>query len=731
MRTITITARLFTFISTLLGNKNMTNMRISLTTTLLFLVLGSMSAQQQDSLHEKQITLDSLVVVGRQPVVKTRGNISTIRVKGSVLADMGSVTDMLDKVPGLTSTPEGIVVVGRGTPVYEIDGRIVQQRDMLKAMQANAVESLEIDRFPSATYPAGTKAVVRIKTIKHINDFTYLDVQNAFSVRRTVSGTPSLSYKYKKGWYTTTLTYMFSTFGNKNKETYYKDIIHPDYTFHSSEVRQAPERSHMHYLVWGNEFQLNKKNVVGFSYYGNLNRANDHEIGQDILDWQDSRSVKDIRRRNVGRTNTHSFSLYYNYDIDPKTRLRFTSDYAFVKSHHDIHLYEAEGTKAANTWTGTDGRYHVWTNNLKYYFSLFKSFSAVAGLRYEHTESPSEVWSDNKYLMDGHYYNHIETRENNSSAFIATSRKWGKLGAAVGLRYEYTHRTVSSKMGTDGQPQFAKQHYSYVYPTLSLTYTPDDAWNFYANYRRNIMHPTFKNINPTLTYRDSLSYEGGNVDLLSTIEDYVSIGANWKDLSLEVDYTYDRHPILEPEVCIAEGSNIVATTPLNLKYNQSLYTSLSYNKTFKTFDVYASTSLSWPYCEYVFNGQTCHAHKMQVYIQANCTCNLTKNWAFYTAFTYQGRNEYMTTYQKAVNKWNCGIRAKMLKGKLTANLEYADILHGANYNNLYDRYLNVTSGTHGTNDMRGIELVLSYNIFNKDIRTSGSRQNSEILQRIN
>lgn len=59
-----------------------------------------------------------------------------------------------------------------------------------------------------------------------------------------------------------------------------------------------------------------------------------------------------------------------------------------------------------------------------------------------------------------------------------------------------------------------------------------------------------------------------------------------------------------------------------------------------------------------------------------------------------------------------------------------DILGKANYNNLSTTYLNVTNGTKGKSDMQGIRLRISYTIFNKTIKVKGSRENTEILNRI-
>ncbi|MBQ8247557.1 MAG: hypothetical protein IJZ42_10525, partial [Lachnospiraceae bacterium] len=65
------------------------------------------------------------------------------------------------------------------------------------------------------------------------------------------------------------------------------------------------------------------------------------------------------------------------------------------------------------------------------------------------------------------------------------------------------------------------------------------------------------------------------------------------------------------------------------------------------------------------------------------------------------------------------------------NVLVSDILKGANYNNLVNRYGCVKSGTYGTNDLRGIMVNISYSIYSKDIKVKTKRENSDIIQRIN
>jgi len=101
----------------------------------------------------------------------------------------------------------------------------------------------------------------------------------------------------------------------------------------------------------------------------------------------------------------------------------------------------------------------------------------------------------------------------------------------------------------------------------------------------------------------------------------------------------------------------------------------------------------------------------------------------FTDYTYQGRNEYLLYNQKSIHSWNMGVAASLLKNRLNINLAINDILGKANYNNILYHFNNVDWGTRGKNDMRGVELTISYTIFNKEVNVKANRKNEDIIQR--
>ena len=114
--------------------------------------------------------LGEVVVKSRLPKTKLKGNSMVTRIKGSVLAQSGTAQEMLAKVPGMTAKGEELEVLGKGTPIFYINGRKMRDKEELKRLRSEEIASVEVITNPGAQYDATISSVVRIKTIPKEGD---------------------------------------------------------------------------------------------------------------------------------------------------------------------------------------------------------------------------------------------------------------------------------------------------------------------------------------------------------------------------------------------------------------------------------------------------------------------------------------------------------------------------------------------------------------------------------
>ena len=117
-------------------------------------------------MEQDQTMLNEIVVKGQMPKTKLTGNSMITTIQGTILGQSGTAKEMLAKVPGMTLKGEDLEVLGKGTPVFYINGRKMRDKDELKRLRSEEIQSVEVITNPGAEYDATISAVVRIKTVR-------------------------------------------------------------------------------------------------------------------------------------------------------------------------------------------------------------------------------------------------------------------------------------------------------------------------------------------------------------------------------------------------------------------------------------------------------------------------------------------------------------------------------------------------------------------------------------
>ena len=117
-------------------------------------------------MEQDQTMLNEIVVKGQMPKTKLTGNSMITTIQGTILGQSGTAKEMLAKVPGMTLKGEDLEVLGKGTPVFYINGRKMRDKDELKRLRSEEIQSVEVITNPGAQYDATISAVVRIKTVR-------------------------------------------------------------------------------------------------------------------------------------------------------------------------------------------------------------------------------------------------------------------------------------------------------------------------------------------------------------------------------------------------------------------------------------------------------------------------------------------------------------------------------------------------------------------------------------
>ena len=154
--------------------------------------LAGRAQEAQDSIEsvDRLFELKEVVIKGGLPNTRLKGNVMITRVEGTPLASSGTLGEMLVKVPGMTGTDEAPEVLGKGSPLIYINGRLMRDDSELKRLRSEDIRDVEVINNPGAQYDAQVRAVVRIRTRKQQGD--------GLSLNLTLSDEHDLRYDFDR-----------------------------------------------------------------------------------------------------------------------------------------------------------------------------------------------------------------------------------------------------------------------------------------------------------------------------------------------------------------------------------------------------------------------------------------------------------------------------------------------------------------------------------------------------
>ena len=676
--------------------------------------------------------LDEVVVSAKRPVMSINKGTISVRIEGTSLENMGEFTDMMEYVPGMIRKGDKMEVLGRGLPLYLLNGIEIKNEDVLASLKSSQISKIEIIKHPSSAYPSGTKAVINIITKSTLKDELSISVASSTHIRRKTSESPSISVSYNKKKWLMNLSYKYGYGQNLNKETYYRDIYSPSRTFHAEWQRYSPYIGKGHRINYSVDYNLSDNHKIGFMYQ--FTHINDKEpiTGQNIEDSSTNGTiVKDVIQNDNSKINRHSININWTSKLTDNSSLQLIQDMSFNSKDEFDEVKETNVKTKSVLQNITDGKNKsdIYTTNLKYKNENIASMSGSFGLRYDYFKTDMET-SINDVLkgIERNYCNSIST-ENIYSAYGELSKEWEKFDISAGLRYEYLKRSISNALAIGAKPEVTDNSNKGLFPRLSMEYRPHEDLSVSLNYETELSNPQLSMLNSGMIYQDSLTYETGDINIKPTYTHTLSLGVNWKAFNIDVSYEYTKNYIITPYTQIDSESDIVCSSPVNIEGMNELGIDFGFNKNRNKWNASANIYVGLPHCKIMYLGKEITVDKPYSSGKARLSYNLCSKISFYTQFMYQSSNEVVTTVQKNLNKWDVGITGNI--GRLKYSLSFNDILHRAHFNNVYDRYQNVKDGTFGTNDMRGLTISLSYKLFSsKNSETRNEIGNTNILNRL-
>lgn len=476
--------------------------------------------------------LESVDVVVKVQKTRMNGDVMVTRIAGSTLSNAGTAEDALAKVPGLMRRNGTLEVIGKGTPIYYINGRKVQDLTELQRLTSQDLREVEVINNPGAQYDAQTNAVVRIKTVKRPG--------------QGLGGTLNMSDYYSP-------SHGDNRLGTTFQLNYRKDGVElfGGATFDDNQLK-GYETDYSQLTIGENQYYQQ-----GHTWLGQHYRTLHFNLG---LDWQvrpdHSLGFKVERQDNVlGRTN------YWMNDEIAKNGTFSDRLYTSSLTHADgmdswwangyymgkfgkldidwnVDYYQtAEGTNIASDETDMQSQRRIVSDNQQdnrlWATKLVMSYPLGKGKLQMGTEM-SFVKRNNSYqITEASIANdEAEVKENTYAAFV----EWGGMTPVgmlnMGLRYEHVDFDYNSLLDNT---QDLTRHSDNLYPTISFA-TQVKEVQASLSYSVKTQRPQYRVLRSNIEYNNRYTLTTGNPKLKNEINQQVALNMRWRWLGFTANY---------------------------------------------------------------------------------------------------------------------------------------------------------------------------------------------------
>ena len=517
--------------------------RIVLATTIALAFISASGQEQQDSLKSVSMMqeLQEVVVKGNLPNTRLKGNAMITRIQGTPLSDAGTLGEMLVKVPGMTGTDETPEVLGKGSPLIYINGRLMRDNSELKRLRSEEIRDVEVINNPGAQYDATVRAVVRIRTVRQQGDGLSLDL--------TLSDEHDLRYDFDRPQAKVGANYRKNGVDVFSSVYYY----HQDYRQYSTiEDITTTDKVFRQYgpytMTW-------KHDNLTYTFGVNWQLSDNHSLGvrADLTHQMNGKNQviydEDVFENNalIDHLYSHQTSketkplgwltnTYYNGKVG---KLGIDFNFDFMRNGTDTDRENVERSKVQDDFvlskSGTRSR--LYATKLVLSYPVWKG-QLEAGTEMTFVNRNNTYWIDKAIIAN----TDADITENNIATFAEYGCDFEKYGnASVGLRYEHTLLDYDDAMNKDNNLHRTMDEW---FPTASYSVALGKVQTA-LSYSMKTYRPSFFAMNDAVTYISRYMYQAGNSQLLNERVRDLTLNVSYKWVTLTASYEHLTNPITQ------------------------------------------------------------------------------------------------------------------------------------------------------------------------------------------
>ncbi len=679
-----------------------------------------------DPIVLKELTLDEVTINAKRFAFKKINGMTVMNVESTSLSQAGTAIDVLKRTPGLiVDQSDNVNVFGKGSPKIYINGKEVKSNEELKLLQSDNIKEIKIDKTPGAEYDAETRAVVLIETKRAASDFFSAEIYNRSFAGRKLSDQTGLQLNNKVGRFTNYMSYQLFDYNSKKYSQDYEINERPAYT--QSNISSSYNNYHNlnHSLALASDFAIDSINKLSIQYNGNKTNETCETNGTQAISKTNTPGTfrKTIRSEN-GDKITNSSSVGYNGKFRNNNVLVLQYDFANNKFDDQNHIKENNfNHNSCNEYLITNNRnYNVNAIKSDFEFHNFHFIDIKGGLKASYLHSNSSTLMMNLANVDTLNNERDKITDKIMAGYIELNRKNDLYNFSLGLRFERT----KSMAYLNGESVLDTSYFN-LFPSATMEAKVSDNLSISLKYNRTIDRPTFEEINPNISYIDSLAYSQGNPLIRPIYSQSFSLEFSlFGNTYLSGEYVKNRDERTMTAFNDAVNADILRYSYINIPKSEHLNFELSHEFAGKKMSSNSSAGIDFPFLNILFQNENRKVRQPIWYISMNIDYTINKKMTIYCNTTYQSKGEDLITYLGETFDVSMGINTNFFNKNILIGLQVNDLFNKTDMT-WEDKYGNIISGQRPDFDSRLFRFSIKYR-FNdfKDIFKSNSNVEDEV-----
>ncbi|MGZ5190073.1 MAG: TonB-dependent receptor domain-containing protein, partial [Flavisolibacter sp.] len=686
-------------------------------------------------------SMGAVIVTAKRPLIEQKIDRTIVNVEASVTNVGSSALEVLEKSPGISVDKDGnISLKGKAGVMVLVDGRPTQLgaadlANMLRSMNANQLDQIEIMTNPPAKYDAaGNAGIINLKTKKN-KQFGYNgSVTATYGQGKYPKFNESVNFNYRKD-----KVNLFMNAGHNFRERFNNLDIQRNFLekdskeilSHFDQQARMKNKSQSYNAKIGADYFAGKNTTVGVVFTGfsnpgkfeNRNLTDIYNSNGDLQNQTRALSLQDESWKHFS-TNLNFRQVLDTTGKELTADLDYVSYIASTKQSLSNYYFDANGNsirKADTLYGNLPQDIRIYSGRVDYLQPLKKGARFEAGLKTSIVRTFNNAIYDTTHngevVSDKARTNDFDYEENINAAYVNFSTPLSKkINAQFGLRMEntsskgYSSGFVFDRLVNDfvkSDTSFT-QNYTQLFPTAFFQYKANEKNNFGLNYGRRIRRPNYESLNPFIEYLDRYTYQQGNPNLKPQFSHNIELSHTYKNfLTTTLNYTRTNdiiQQVIEQNEATNEtyvkqanianqrqyGIAVSANMPITKWWTNSIYVNVFNNRFEGVINTYAVTA----------NATTLQLNGSQ---QFKLNKTLTGEISGY--FRSGGIDGIFQT--KSMGQVSVGFTQQVMKGNGSLRFNVRDILYTQRFQ-ASSKYGNVDAAFQEQGDSRVVNVGFTY-----------------------